>query len=184
MGRPLNKRNFGQPTAEGNEIKVRFNAGAGEVEGWIIKQRSSRKFRVTDGTTEAECKLVDAAVGATAPGEMTISVKDDTGTVKQVIKVAGRKVTVDTGESIGWTFDDSAVDGRVEMPEAGDATNIITTGNFVIGEEYEIVNVGDTDFTAIGAAANTPGEIFTATGVGGGTTGTAISTADAGADTF
>jgi hypothetical protein len=49
----------------------------------------------------------------------------------------------------------------------------ITTGAFVVGEDYEILNIGDTDFTLIGASANTVGLIFTATGVGGGTTGTA-----------
>jgi len=51
--------------------------------------------------------------------------------------------------------------------------NTITTGNFVTGVVYKITNVGDTDFTLIGAASNTLGEVFTATGPGGGTTGTA-----------
>jgi hypothetical protein len=54
-----------------------------------------------------------------------------------------------------------------------DAPTSVTTGNFVVGQEYVITNVGDTDFTAIGAAANTIGEVFIATGAGGGTTGTA-----------
>ena len=49
----------------------------------------------------------------------------------------------------------------------------VTTGNFVVGTIYYILNVGDTDFTLIGASANTVGLAFTATGAGGGTTGTA-----------
>lgn len=49
----------------------------------------------------------------------------------------------------------------------------ITTGAFIIGEEYVIANVGDTDFTLIGASANTVGINFTATGIGAGITGTA-----------
>jgi hypothetical protein len=49
-----------------------------------------------------------------------------------------------------------------------------TTGTFVVGSQYRIVNVGDTDFSLIGAASNTIGVEFTATGVGGGTTGTAL----------
>ena len=36
----------------------------------------------------------------------------------------------------------------------------ITTGNFIAGHHYEITNVGDTDFTAIGAASNTVGVQF------------------------
>ena len=41
-------------------------------------------------------------------------------------------------------------------------------GSFVVGNTYEIVTVGSTNFTLIGAAANTVGVIFTATGVGSG----------------
>lgn len=50
----------------------------------------------------------------------------------------------------------------------------VNTGSFIIGEEYKISNVGDTDFTLIGADSNTVGEWFVATGVGGGTTGVAV----------
>lgn len=51
----------------------------------------------------------------------------------------------------------------------GAAMSIATAGAFVIGRKYTIVTVGTTNFTAIGAASNTPGVIFTATGVGTGT---------------
>jgi hypothetical protein len=44
----------------------------------------------------------------------------------------------------------------------------ITAGNFVVGVEYQILTVGTTDFTLIGASANTVGLNFTATGVGSG----------------
>lgn len=47
--------------------------------------------------------------------------------------------------------------------------NDITAGAFVIGLEYKILTVGSTDFTLIGASANTVGLYFTATGVGTGT---------------
>lgn len=53
----------------------------------------------------------------------------------------------------------------------------ILTGSFVVGVSYTIDVVGDTDFTLIGAASNTIGVVFTATGVGGGTTGYAYPTA-------
>lgn len=46
---------------------------------------------------------------------------------------------------------------------------IVTAGNFVVGNKYTIVTVGTTNFTAIGAASNTVGVVFTATGVGSGT---------------
>ncbi|MES2583499.1 MAG: PilC/PilY family type IV pilus protein [Pseudomonadota bacterium] len=50
-----------------------------------------------------------------------------------------------------------------------------TAGSFVIGAQYRIVTAGTTSFTAIGAANNTVGTTFVATGVGAGT-GTAIAT--------
>jgi len=46
---------------------------------------------------------------------------------------------------------------------------IIDAGSFVFGKVYTIVSVGNTDFVAIGASANTVGVVFTATGTGSGT---------------
>ena len=48
-----------------------------------------------------------------------------------------------------------------------------TSGSFVAGQTYQIVSIGTTDFTTNGAASNTVGLVFTATGVGSATTGTA-----------
>ena len=120
MGRPINKRYLGEPTPGGNEIKVQFHNGTASVNGWIVKQLGSRRFRCTDGTEIEDCVLVDKDSAAIAAGEMSITVKDDTGTLKQVVKIAGRKVTTDTGESIKWNFSDSTTDEAVEMEEAGD----------------------------------------------------------------
>ena len=47
--------------------------------------------------------------------------------------------------------------------------NELTAGAFIVGHKYTITSVGNTDFTAIGASANTVGVVFTATGVGSGT---------------
>lgn len=44
----------------------------------------------------------------------------------------------------------------------------VTAGSFVVGQTYTILTVGTTDFTLIGASANTVGVTFTATGVGAG----------------
>lgn len=48
-------------------------------------------------------------------------------------------------------------------------TNTITSGSFIIGNTYVIATLGTTDFTLIGASANTVGIRFTATGIGTGT---------------
>jgi len=47
--------------------------------------------------------------------------------------------------------------------------NAVTAGSFVVGVRYKILTVGTTDFTLVGASANTVGVSFVATGVGVGT---------------
>lgn len=84
-----------------------------------------------------------------------------------------------SGTVIGWTNSSSAL---IPWQNDGTNTNIIryadfvrlTTRNrysppFTIGQEYTILSLGTTDFTAIGATSNTVGLTFTATGVGSGT---------------
>jgi len=137
MGRPLNKRYFGPPTAGGDEIKVQFHNGTASVNGWIVKQLGSKKFRCTDGTATEDCTLVDKASAAVAAGEMTITVLDDAGNPKQVTKIAGRKVTLDTGESIAWNFSDSTTDGAVEIEEAGDDAVIDNVDGSPDADDFE-----------------------------------------------
>ena len=138
MGRPLNKRFFGTPTENGLEIKVQFHNGTGSVNGWIVKQLGSKKFRCSDGTVERDCFLVDksAADGntpaAVTAGEMTITVKDDAGALKQVTKISGKKVTLDTGETIAWNFSAATDDGAVEMEEAGDDDSFTNADDFEV----------------------------------------------------
>ena len=57
------------------------------------------------------------------------------------------------------------VDSICETQSSG----TVTAGSFVIGNDYEILTAGTTDFTLIGAADNTVGTVFTATGAGSGT---------------
>ena len=131
MGRPINKRFFGTPTAGGSEIKVRFRAtGETEANGWIVKQLGSKKFRCTDGTNTMDCTLADKAQGTLVAGEMTITVKDDGGTARQVTKIAGRQVTLDTGDKIAWGFADAVDDAKVEMEEAGTADDFTGADDF------------------------------------------------------
>jgi len=127
MGRPLNKRYFGEPTAAGNEIKVQFHNGTSSVPGWIVKQTGSKRFVCSDGSNEETCYLVDKAAGAIAAGEMSLTV-DDNGTPKQVVKIAGRKVTLDDGTTQAWDF--TGTGATVEIEEAGDDSALTNADNF------------------------------------------------------
>jgi len=126
MGRPLNKRYFGEPTAAGNEIKVQFHNGTSSVPGWIVKQTGSKRFVCSDGSNEETCYLVDKAAGAIAAGEMSLTV-DDNGTPKQVVKIAGRKVTLDDGTTQAWDF--TGTGATVEIEEAGDDAALTNADN-------------------------------------------------------
>jgi hypothetical protein len=127
MGRPLNKRYFGEPTAAGNEIKVQFHNGTSSVPGWIVKQTGSKRFVCSDGSNEETCYLVDKAAGALADGEMSLTV-DDNGAPKQVVKIAGRKVTLDDGTTQAWDFTGTGT--TVEIEEAGDDSALTNADNF------------------------------------------------------
>jgi len=57
----------------------------------------------------------------------------------------------------------------IELPKPPLQQPAVTAGSFVTGTVYRILTVGTTDFTLIGAAENTVGVCFKATGAGSGT---------------
>lgn len=80
------------------------------------------------------------------------------------------KINITWGAGDGTTtFNVPDFRGRGLIGDGLGASNTITAGSFTIGLTYTIVSVGTTDFTTIGASANTVGVIFNATGVGTGT---------------
>jgi len=126
MGRPLNKRNFGANAS--NNLRVRFHNGTASVDGAIVSQRGSKRFKcVDDAGVEAVCRLVSKADNALAAGEMTIKVADDAGTVLYVTKISARKVTASDGNTYPWNFSTSTTDSAVQVEEAG--TDSVFTGN-------------------------------------------------------
>ena len=144
MGRPLNKRFFGVegvgPTAPGNEIKVNFNSGGGVKEGYIVKQKATKKFVVEEIETAGlhTCTLVwDKLPAALTSGEMSIAMKADDGETYLVSKIAGRKVTLSApsatgtnafdGVSIPWNFDAALDDDAAQVEEAGDDNTLAGT---------------------------------------------------------
>lgn len=61
-----------------------------------------------------------------------------------------------------------AVDNGVDKYSLFINRKIVNAGSFVVGVEYKIASIGSTDYTAIGASANTVGLHFTASNVGSG----------------
>lgn len=90
---------------------------------------------------------------------------DSTGGVYRFSSCLGATPRLQLGNGIhAYNYDD--VNGLVMIP---DSTSVVVAGNFIIGHTYTILTIGSTDFTAIGAATNTVGLAFLASGVGSGT---------------
>jgi hypothetical protein len=137
MGRPLNKRLFADattgPTAGGNEIKVDFHNGTAVKEGFIVRQKGSKRFLCSEaGTADTThlCTLVTGKLpAALAAGEMIISVQGNDSETYGVSKISGRVATVVAPSATGsnaltntrqaWGFAAAAA-GIVKIEEAGD----------------------------------------------------------------
>ena len=144
MGRPLNKRLFGAagvgPTAAGNEIKVNFHNGTAVKEGYIVKQKGSKKFVCEEIETPGlfTCTLTTGKLpAALTEGEMAISFKMDDAETYTVSKITGRKATLSApsatgtnlydGTSVPWNFSTSVADGAAQVEEAGDDNTLVGT---------------------------------------------------------
>ena len=90
----------------------------------IIKQRSTKRFKVKTADGTAICTLKSSAVSAV--GEMTIVATDSAGGTYYVTKIGGRRVTVTqgtgtqfaTGSSVPWTFGTPTVNVNVKLANA------------------------------------------------------------------
>ena len=145
MGRPLNKRLFADaatgPTAGGNEIKVDFHNGTAVKEGFIVRQKGSKRFLCSEaGTADTThlCTLVTGKLpAALAAGEMTISMKGSDNETYGVSKISGRVATLVApsatgsnaldGQSLQYALTGAAATGIVRMEEAGDDNTLSGT---------------------------------------------------------
>jgi len=97
MGRPINKRKIGQGLGKIEVSTVKFAAGGEVTNAWIVSQRSSNKFIVSDGTKTETCTLVNKASGALGASEFNINAVLDDSTVVQVTKLYNRKIQYEAG---------------------------------------------------------------------------------------
>jgi len=103
MGRPINKRKIGQ--GDGKILcSAYYFTGASEVNGattpaWIVSQRSTNKFNVTDGTTTEVLQLVNKTAGGLAEGEFIINAILDDSSVVQVTKLRNKTIQYEGGTS-------------------------------------------------------------------------------------
>jgi len=101
MGRPINKNKIGQGTGK-ILCSAYYFTGASEVNGattpaWVVSQRSTSKFNVTDGSTTEVLTLVNKSAGALAAGEFIINAVLDDSTTVQVTKLRNRTIQYEGG---------------------------------------------------------------------------------------
>jgi VCBS repeat-containing protein len=125
----------------------------------------SFNYWVTDGADGSAKGTVNITI--TSSNDAPTAVNDTLGTISGT-----RPTTVDL------LLNDIDVDGDNLTISAVEGNIDISAGSFVTGTAYTIASVGTTDYTAIGASANTVDTVFTATGAGSGT-GTATWDGDA-----
>jgi len=123
MGRPLGKRFFGDPEVPDqrsvgseteNNFRVECNTGNGAVDtGYIIAQKGSNKFRVTDETTELNCRLVNKATSALAEGEMVLFGSDGTGNRIPLKKISLHKATDYNNNQYTWEIQDDSTESAL-----------------------------------------------------------------------
>lgn len=115
MGRPLNKRYFGDPSNPGPQFQVLADLGSGIAPVYIVRQRSSYRFEVTDGVTTKVCKLVDGM--PSAPGEMAIVVSTVSGTEYARV-VHAHRVKTFQGNDYPWMFAPAPTPDKAVLPYA------------------------------------------------------------------
>lgn len=86
----------GDTGTTGKQIICNFRLAGAAYTGWIMRQKGSRKYIVTDGTVTGICSLANALV---ADGDMTVTVTLPDASTKQLKKI---------GDTIGITFDDTS----------------------------------------------------------------------------
>jgi hypothetical protein len=115
MGRPVNKRYFGNPNPDGTQLRVEADTGNGDSQlAYILAQKGTNQFRVTDGTTALECRLVDKASGVLAVGEMVINgLTSDTSTRVTIKKLFNRTATDFAGNRYTWEIQDDSTQSQL-----------------------------------------------------------------------
>ena len=176
MGRPLKKKLFGANA--NNNLKVQFHNGTDSVPGYIVEQLGTKKFKCkdVDGNT-AICRLVTKASTLLGSGEMSITVKYDDNTVRQVYKISAHRISVNpvsTGTTTvgmataGWTFATSTSDTLWQIEEAGTSTTVMSTSTQAVDlEGDDPATLGLFDIPAPGSgtyAATLSGAVLTSVG--------------------
>lgn len=119
MGRPLNKKYFGNPALPGSQIVLTsaWIAGAGSAAAgfYIVKQVGTGKYLVSNGTDSGVVKLVDLI--ADAEGEATLAVQPfGSAQLEYVKNIYSRTVKTFDDNTYKWSTEAATEEGAVDLP--------------------------------------------------------------------
>lgn len=118
MGRPLNKRYFGEPSGGNFKLvpSLVWIEGklAAETGFYITKQTGTGRYIVSNGVDSGEVTLVEGA--PTGPGQATIVVKPIGGSDEYARIVYSRTVSTFEGNNYAWSLDPADVLGEADIP--------------------------------------------------------------------
>lgn len=103
MGRPLNKRNFGNTTQSGNQLAVVATVGLSNnaVTTYIIAQKTNTKYIVQGVEGPVLCDVVEDFTGA---NQMQILANSPTLSNVAVRSLHANRIKTFTGVDIPWDY--------------------------------------------------------------------------------
>ena len=114
--------NGGDTGLAGAQIQIRVKVGSNaEADGYIIRQKGSAKFLVSDGTNEGVCTLSDLNDASLTADTMTITVNDASSTATRLARISN-KFGIDFSDNrVALSFSD-----EVDATEIKSGTNAVT----------------------------------------------------------
>lgn len=120
MGRPVQKRNFGNVTGTDNQLKMIADIGSGPEDCWIQSQRGTRLFEVASvaggstPTRTGSIRLVDQSPAAEGEGRLDVIVFN--GIVENARTLQQHRVKTFQGNQYSWKLDvAAAVVGEADL---------------------------------------------------------------------
>ena len=136
MGRPLKKKNYQDPSAEGfqfDEVDAWIPGELAAEKCYITRQAGTYKFVVHSKSTSAEglCLLVDKAAGSLAEGELVLTCTPFGGSSERIRSFSKHRVRTFNDTQYVWATEET--EGKAMLDQyLSDASNdyLLTVGNF------------------------------------------------------
>ena len=117
MGRPINKRFLGLTGVDAlPTIPIRADIGGTDFEGFIVSQKGSKTFRVSNdgGSVVGEAILVNKITAHDA-GEMSIVGLNAAGEAKAISKITANKAVDFNGVIYSWAVEDDSAESMLRL---------------------------------------------------------------------